>query len=152
MPSEITFFLAPDDETAALTRNSRPGRALRSLTFHGFDPDDAVVEWTRYFEAPGRQFADDERLSLGNWPRYVADFLNDGVGVFIVPENVLVALAAAGPDELRGLVGHWGEFLVRINDDELTTDEKLAVVEGVAQLAAAAVASAGQLRLYCWQF
>lgn len=139
MAGDIVFFLASDDETAAATRNSQPGRAFISLTFHGFAPDDAVVEWARYFEV-----ADD-------WPHFVAEFRNDGVGVFVVSEELLAALAEATPEDLRGLVARWGEFLVR-ERDELTHDEQVAVVEGVAGLAGTAVESAGTLRLYCWQY
>lgn len=48
--ADITFFLAPDDETAAETRSSHPGRALTGVNCTGFDPDDAVVDWTAFFD------------------------------------------------------------------------------------------------------
>ena len=85
------------------------------------------------------------------WPCYVADFLNDGVGVFVMPEVLVTALAAAGPDELRGVAARWNEFLVDSNETDLSPAEQLAVVQGVAELASAAVESAGTLHLYCWQ-
>jgi hypothetical protein len=74
MAGDVTYFLAPDYEIASTTRDHRPGRAFASLTFHNFDPDDAVVEWPRYFEAPDEPLSAHERLTEGTWPRYVADF------------------------------------------------------------------------------
>lgn len=150
MPTDITFFLAPDDEAAAATRNSVPGRHLRSLTSHYFYPDDAVVSWSRYFDAPDQPFSSDERRLHGNWPRYVADIRNDGVGVLVIPETVVTALAEAGPDALRGLAAQWGGFLESEGEVDPDRDEQLAVVKGVAELAAAAVRSGGEERLYCW--
>jgi hypothetical protein len=38
------------------------------------------------------------------------------------------------------------------NETDLSPEEQLAVVQGVAELASAAVESAGALHLYCWQW
>ena len=151
MAADIAFFLAPDDETAAKTRLHGPGPALPSLTCHSFDPDDAVVEWERYFEAPSRDLPPLERLSTRDWPRYVAPVLNDGIGVFAVPDGLTGALADATADGLRELAARWAERLTA-EGDEMTDDDPLAVLERVARLAAAADSSGGALRLYCWHY
>ncbi|HUQ54764.1 hypothetical protein [Lentzea sp.] len=146
MAADITFFLAPDDETAAKTRSSHPGRALTCVNCTGFDPDVAVVDWTAFFD--GQILRDAERRDSGKWPRYVAEFLNDGVGVFVVSGKLVTALAAAGPNELRHLASYWGERLVEQNEHELTAAEQLSVVENVARLAGSTDGSG----LYCWQW
>ncbi|WP_089959704.1 hypothetical protein [Lentzea xinjiangensis] len=112
----------------------------------GFDPDDAVVDWTAFFA--GRVLRGAERRDSGKWPHYVAEFLNDGVGVFVVSAELVTALAAAGPDELHRLASYWGERLIEQNEHELTAAEQRAVVEDVARLAR----SAGDLGLYCRQW
>jgi len=104
------------------------------------------VDWTAFFE--GQVLRDAERRDSGKWLRYVAAFLNDGVGVFVVSAELSTALAAAGPDELRRLASYWGERLVEQNEHELTAAEQLAVVENVARLAG----STGGFGLYCWQW
>jgi len=111
-----------------------------------FDPDDAVVDWMAFFD--GQVLRDAERLDGGKWPRYVAEFLNDGVGVFAVSAELVTALAAAGPDELRRLASYWGERLVEQNEHELTAADQLVVVETVARLAG----STAGFGLYCWQW
>lgn len=146
MAADITFFVAPNDESAASTRSSRPGRAFTGVDCHYFDPDDAVVDWMAFFD--GQVLRGMERLACGKWPRYVAEFRNDGVGVFVVSAELVTALAAAEPDELRRLASYWGERLVEQNEHELTAAEQLAVVENVARLAG----SAGDFGLYCWQY
>jgi hypothetical protein len=124
--ADITFFLTQDHETAAGTRSSHPGRALTGVNCTGFDPDDAVVDWTAFFD--GQALRGAERRDSGKWPQYVAEFLDDGVGVFVVSAELVTALAAAGRDEL-------------------TAGEQLTVVENVARLAG----STGGFGLYCWQ-
>lgn len=142
------FFLAPDDESAARTRSSHPGRtSFAGVECDHFDPDDAVVDWTVFFENPERALIGVERRTLGKWPRYVADFRNDGVGVFVMPAELVTALAAAEPDELRRLASYWRQRLVEQDSHELTTEAQLAVVDGVARLAR----SATGFGLYCWQ-
>ena len=144
---DVVFFLAPDDETAAATRNSGPGRALRSLAFRFFDPDDAVVAWERYFEAPGQPLSGYDWMTDHTWPRYVAEMLNDGVAVLVVPDELVAELAAAEPEQLRGVAARWGNWLHEQDEHGLSRDDHLEVVRGVAELAAAA----GEFRLYCWQ-
>ncbi|WP_285637673.1 hypothetical protein [Lentzea sp. NBRC 102530] len=144
MPRDIVFFLAPDDESAAATRDRHPTPEFQGLEFHNFDPDMAVVEWARHLEAPGRPFTGDEQKTRGEWPRYVAEYRNDGIGVFVMPDKLRAALANATRDELLGVAQRWGEFLVEIDEDELTAGERLEVVHGVATLAE------DELGLYCW--
>ncbi|MPY58201.1 hypothetical protein [Streptomyces spongiae] len=152
MAIDIVFFLAPDDETAAETRPNGPGPALTSVTFHSFDPDDAVVEWELYFEAPCRELPPLEQLYKRDWPRYVAPLLNDGIGVFAVSEKLTSALADAGPSELRELTARWTERLRLAGEDDMTDDDPPAILEGVAQLAATAHSADGCLGLYCWHY
>lgn len=78
----------------------------------------------------------------------MAEFLNDGVGVFVVSAKLVTALAAAGPNELRHLALYWGERLVEQNEHELTAAKQLSVVENVARLAGSTDGSG----LYCWQW
>ncbi|MFD9701406.1 hypothetical protein [Lentzea sp. NPDC059081] len=146
MARDITFFFAPDDEAAAKTRSAHPGRALTGVNCAGFDPDDAVVDWMAFFD--GHVLRDAERRARGKWPRYVAEILNDGVGVFVVSADLVTALAGAGQDDLRDLASYWGERLVEQNENELSAAEQLSVVEDVARLAG----STGGSGLYCWQW
>jgi hypothetical protein len=68
--------------------------------------------------------------------------------VFVVSAELVTALAAAGPDQLRQLASYWGERLMGQNEHELTAIEQLAVVENVARLAGSTEGSS----LYCWQW
>ncbi|MBT2418180.1 hypothetical protein J7F01_04780 [Streptomyces sp. ISL-22] len=142
MAIDIAFFLARDDETAAETRPNGPGPALTSLTCHYFDPDDAVVEWEMYFKG----------LSKGDWPRYVAPVLNDGIGVFAVSDELTDALANAAPSTLRELASRWAERLRLTGGDDMAEGDAVAVLRGVAQLAATAAGHGSGLRLYCWHY
>ncbi|MGI5502694.1 hypothetical protein [Lentzea sp. CA-135723] len=72
----------------------------------------------------------------------MAEYRNDGVGVFVMPGKVRAANATR--DELLGVAERWGEFLVEIGEDELTAEQRLEVVHGVATLAE------DELGLYCW--
>ncbi|MFD7459420.1 MULTISPECIES: hypothetical protein [unclassified Streptomyces] len=152
MAIEITFFLAPDDDTAAATRRTGPGRAFTSLDCRDFCPDDAVVEWEACFDAPSEDLPALDRLHAREWPRYVAPIVNDGTGVFAVPEKLTRTLAAAGPDELRACAARWAERLRITDGDDMTDDDPPTVLEGVARLARTASDSGGALRLYCWHY
>jgi hypothetical protein len=150
--TDIAFFLAPDDVAAAETRLHGPGLALTSLTCHHIDADYAVLEWELYFEAPSRDLPTLEQLYKRPGPRYVAPMYNDGIGVFAVSDKLTNALANASPSELRELAARWTERLLIMDGDEMTDDNPLEVLEGVAQLAATADSTAGGLRLYCWHY
>lgn len=97
MSTDIFFFLAADDETAAKTRLKGPGPAFTSLACHDFCADDAVVEWEMYFDAPSPDLPPQHELNKRDWPRYVAPVLNDGIGVFAVSAMLASALADAAP-------------------------------------------------------
>lgn len=150
MGIDIAFFLAPDDATAAGTRRAGPGRALPSLSCHDFYPDDAVAEWEMYFDAPSEGLPPLEELNKRDWPRYVAPVVNDGSGVFAVSGKLTSALANAAPSALRELAARWTERLRCEDGDDITDDDPLTVLEGVARLAVAADGSGGGLGLYCW--
>jgi hypothetical protein len=53
--ADITFFLAPDDQTAAATRLRGPGRAFDSVACRSIEPDSSIAEWDMYFEAPSAE-------------------------------------------------------------------------------------------------
>jgi hypothetical protein len=149
---EIAFFLAPDDESAAATRASGPGGGHETFGCGDFYPDDAVLEWEAYFDAPAGGLPPLDRLHARPWPRYVAPVVNDGTGVFAVSARLTRALATAGPDQLRACAARWAERLRLTDADDLPEDDPLTVVTGVARLAATADGSGGALRLYCWHF
>ncbi|MFJ4692394.1 hypothetical protein [Streptomyces sp. NPDC088766] len=148
MAADIAFFLAPDDRTAAATRVGGPGRAFETVTCHFIEPDSAVVEWDMYFEAPSAELPPLEQLHAWEWPGWVAPALNDGAEVFVVPGRLTRALAAAGSGELRELAARWTTRLRHADGDDMTDDDPLAILQGVARLAASAVNSGGGL--YCW--
>ncbi|WP_326570374.1 hypothetical protein OIE69_03145 [Actinacidiphila glaucinigra] len=152
MATDIVFFLAPDDKTAARTRLKGPGPALTSLACHDFTADDAVVEWEMYLDAPSAPLPPQHELNKREWPRYVAPVLNDGVGVFALSARLTSALATATPALLRGLAARWTERLRLEDGDDMTDDDLLTVLKGIAGLAAAAEASRGNLGLYCWHY
>ncbi|MFE0730823.1 hypothetical protein ACFW2X_21745 [Streptomyces antibioticus] len=150
MAHDIVFFLAPDDRTAASTRLGGPGRAFDSVACRFVEPDSAITEWGVYFEEPSAELPPVERLHRQPQPQYVTAPLNDGVEVFAVPPGVTRALAAASPAVLEELADRWTARLRSQDGDDMTDDDLLAVLRGVARLAAAAVASGGGL--YSWSY
>ena len=150
MGIDIAFFLAPDDETAAATRPTGPGPAFASVTCHGFDPDDAVVEWDLYFEAPSPELPPLEQFHAREWPSWVAPIVNDGTGVFAVPARLTRALANADDSSLHELAARWAERLRRVDGEDMTGDDPLAILHGVARLAVTAINDGGAL--YCWHY
>ncbi|MCX5192079.1 hypothetical protein [Streptomyces sp. NBC_00268] len=76
--------------------------------------------------------------------------MNDGIEVFALPVRLTRALANASSSELAGLAAHWTTRLRRADGDDMTDDDPLAILQGVARLAAAAVNSGGGL--YCWSY
>ncbi|MGW5879032.1 hypothetical protein ACWFMI_21045 [Nocardiopsis terrae] len=153
MAADIVFFLASDDEIAAATRLKGPGPEHLSLACHGFDPDDAVVEWEMFFETGSCELTSRKVFHARTWPRCVAPMHNDGVGVFAVPDMVVGALAGAAPDRLRGLVARWVKRLIAEGDGgEVVDIDPVAVVDGVVRLAAVAERPGSGVRLYCWYY
>jgi hypothetical protein len=76
--------------------------------------------------------------------------LNDGIEVFALPVRLTRALANASSSELVELSARWTTRLRRADGDDMTDDDPLAILQGVARLAAAAVNSGGGL--YCWSY
>ncbi|NEA68051.1 hypothetical protein [Streptomyces sp. SID12488] len=150
MAHDIVFFLAPDDETAAATRLRGPGPALESVTCRFIEPDSAIAEWDMYFEEPSAEVPPIEQLLEWSWPEWVTAPLNDGVEVFALPSRLTRALASARSTQLEELAGRWTARLRSADGDDMTDDDLLAVLQGVARLAASAVGTGGGL--YSWSF
>ncbi|MEV3973022.1 hypothetical protein AB0K68_33625 [Streptomyces sp. NPDC050698] len=150
MAHDIVFFLAPDDEAAAATRLRGPGQGFESVTCRFIEPDSAIAEWDMYFEAPSAEAPPPERLLAWPWPEWVTAPLNDGVEVFALPKRLTRALAEASSAQLEELAGRWTERLRSEDGDDMTDDDPLAVLQGVARLAASAVNTGGGL--YSWSF
>ncbi|KRD23451.1 hypothetical protein ASE41_10855 [Streptomyces sp. Root264] len=143
------IFLAPDDETAAATRLQGPGEAFESVTCHFMEPDTAIAEWDMYFEEPSAEAPPVEQLYAWRpWPEWVTAPLNDGVEVFALPQRLTRALANATSVELENLAGRWTTRLRSEEGDDMTDDDLLAVLQGIARLAASAVNTGGGL--YSW--
>lgn len=150
MAADIAFFLAPDDQTAAATRLRGPGRAFDSVTCSSIEPDSSIAEWDMYFEAPSAELPPLEQLHAWAWPEWITPPLNDGIEVFALPVRLTRALANASSSELVELAARWTTRLRRADEDDMTADDPLAILQGVARLAAAAVNSGGGL--YCWSY
>ncbi|MCX5096659.1 hypothetical protein OOK36_49715 [Streptomyces sp. NBC_00365] len=76
--------------------------------------------------------------------------MNDGVEVFALPKRLTRALASASSAELDKLAGRWATRLRSEDGDDMTDDDLLVVLRGVARLAASAVNTGGGL--YSWSF
>jgi hypothetical protein len=150
MAHDIMFFVAPDDRTAAATRRRGPGAAVESVTCRFVEPDSAIVEWDMFFAKPSAEAPTVEQLLGWEWPEWVTPPMNDGVEVFAVPERLTRALADASSAELEELAGRWTARLRSEDGDDMTDDDLLAVLQGVARLAASAVNTGGGL--YSWSF
>ncbi|MFV2117508.1 hypothetical protein ACE14D_03305 [Streptomyces sp. Act-28] len=148
MAHDVVFFLAPDDATAAATRLQGPDQAFESVTCRFIEPDSAIAEWDMYFEEPSAEVPPLERLLRWSWPDWVTAPLNDGVEVFALPQRLTRALANAGSTELEALADRWATRLRCADGDDVTDDDLLAVLQGVARLAASAVSTGGGL--YSW--
>ncbi|MBD9727492.1 hypothetical protein PV755_27445 [Streptomyces caniscabiei] len=149
MAHDIVFFLAPDDEAAASTRLRGPGEAFESVTCRFIEPDSAIAEWDMYFEAPSAEVPPEQLLGWA-WPEWVTAPLNDGVEVFALPKRLTRALAKASDAELEELADRWTTRLRSEDGDDMTDDDLLTVLQGVARLAASAVSTGGGL--YSWSF
>ncbi|MFD7026487.1 hypothetical protein ACFWAR_00395 [Streptomyces sp. NPDC059917] len=151
MAHDIIFFLAPDDETAASTRLRGPGEDFESVTCHFIEPDSAIAEWDMYFEAPAGGAPPLEQLYAWRpWPEWVTAPLNDGVEVFALPKRLTRALGKATSAELEELATRWITRLRSEDGDDMTDDDLLVVLRGVARLAASASKTGGGL--YSWSF
>ncbi|MEW1685008.1 hypothetical protein [Streptomyces sp. T12] len=151
MAHDVVFFLAPDDETAASTRLRGPGPAFESVTCRFIEPDSAIAEWDMYFEAPSAEVPPLERLHAWRpWPEWVTAPLNDGVEVLALPKRLTRALGEASSAQLEELAGRWVTRLRAEDGDDMTDDDLLAVLRGVARLAASAARTGGGL--YSWSF
>ncbi|MFI8823846.1 hypothetical protein [Streptomyces sp. NPDC053431] len=149
MAHDIVFFLAPDDETAAATRLRGPGVAFDSVGCRFIDPDSAIAEWDVYFEEPSAELPPAERLHR-SWPEWVTVPVNDGIEVFALPKRLTRALADASSAELEELADRWAARLRSEDGDDMTDDDLLAVLQGVARLAVSAMDTGGGL--YSWSF
>ncbi|GAA4837880.1 hypothetical protein [Kitasatospora terrestris] len=151
MAREILFFLAADDEAAATTHLQGPGAAFESVSSRFIEPDTAIVEWDMYFEEPSAKAPSSERLHAWRpWPEWVVPPLNDGIEVIALPERLTRALADASPAELKELADRWTARLWSEDGNEMTDDDLLAVLQGVARLAVSALHAGGNL--YSWSF
>ncbi|CAL9348500.1 hypothetical protein SUDANB37_00440 [Streptomyces sp. enrichment culture] len=144
------FFLAPDDEAAAATRLRGPGPAHASVSCRFIEPDSAIAEWDMFFEEPSAEAPPLERLLGWPSPEWVIAPLNDGVEVFALPYRLTRALAHAAPSELEALADRWVGRLRGADGDDMTDDDLVAVLKGVAALAASAVRTGGGL--YSWSY
>ncbi|MEU1464459.1 hypothetical protein ABZ467_27900 [Streptomyces sp. NPDC005727] len=150
MAHDIVFFLAPDDETAAATRLQGPSAAFESVTCRSIEPDSAIAEWDMYFEEPSAEIPPIERLLRWTWPEWVTAPLNDGVEVFALPKRLTRALAHASSAQLEELAVRWTTRLRAEDGEDMTDDDLLAVLQGVARLAASAMNTGAGL--YSWSF
>lgn len=150
MAHDIVFFLAPDDEAAATTRLRGPAAAFDSVTCRFIEPDSAIAEWDMYFEEPSAEIPPSEQLRRWAWPEWVTAPLNDGVEVIALPKRLTRALASASSTDLEELAGRWTKRLWSEDGDDMTDDDLLAVLHGVARLAVSAVNTGGGL--YSWSF
>ncbi|WP_042426636.1 hypothetical protein [Streptacidiphilus anmyonensis] len=150
MAHDILFFLAPDDETAAGTRLRGPGPSIPSVFCRFVDPDSAIAEWDMYFEEPSAEPPSQEQLYGWVWPEWVTAPLNDGIQVFAFPRRLTRALANASSTDLEELAGRWTARLRSADGDDMTDDDLLAVLQGVARLATLAASKGGGL--YAWTY
>lgn len=74
--------------------------------------------------------------------------MNDGIEVFALPERLTRALAGASPVQLEELADRWSTRLRSEDGDDMTDDDLMAVLQGVARLAVSAVNTGGGL--YSW--
>ncbi|MFD9541186.1 hypothetical protein [Streptomyces sp. NPDC060022] len=71
MAHDIVFFLAPDDESAAATRQRGPGQAFESVTSRFIEPDSAIAEWDMFLEEPSAEIPPIAQFLGWSWPEWV---------------------------------------------------------------------------------
>ncbi|MFF4448694.1 hypothetical protein [Streptomyces sp. NPDC001502] len=143
MSITVTFFVAPDDVTAAGMGPRYRDHGLPAVVVEGFFPDEAVLEWEALFT--GRPI---DRIAEGE-PRRVVPMANDGFEVFEVGPPLRTLLAGAGALRLGEIADRWAALESRA-DDEVSNMEAAGILEAVGALAREAV-RAGR-GLYCWYF
>jgi hypothetical protein len=149
MAHDTVFFLAPDDETAAATHPTEPGRAFESLTCRFIEPDSAIAERDMYFSELSADLPAPELLH-GWWLKWIYGLFNDGVEVFALPQRLIRESADADSTKLTELADRWAARLKAADGDDMTDDDLPAVLRGVARLAASAVSTSGGH--YSWSF
>ncbi|MBM7439335.1 hypothetical protein [Streptomyces sp. HB132] len=138
----VKFFVAPDDTSARLVLQARPGRAFESLSLGNFDPEEAVVEWECLLA--GGSF---EELVEAGEPRVVAGQDNDGCFVFAISPGLSTALADATHSRLSDVASSWAQL--RAEDGEAIDAE---IADAIVGDLAALVSSARHQKqgVYCW--
>lgn len=150
MASDIVFFLAPNDKKAAATYRRGPGPAFETVTCHSLAADTAIADWDMYFEQPSAEIPPLEQLFAWEWPEWVGRPSHDGVEVFAFPQRLTRALATASPAQLEELACRWSARLRSEDGDDMSDDDLLAVLQGVARLATSAATTGGGL--YSWSY
>ena len=142
MSEYIEFFVAPNDASAARARTRGPRSSVTTVSGSYFDADDAVIAWENLLT--GRV---DPTAATLDEPRMVADYVNDGSGVFVLSEELVRSLARAEPGRLQQIAQQW------LIDEagsgyEVEPDAAFNILIGLADLARDSIV-AGR-RLYCW--
>ncbi|MFE2352048.1 hypothetical protein [Kitasatospora cineracea] len=142
MSTDVAFFLAPDDRTAAGAHRGGPQGRFAAVAGRHFDAEDAVDEWDAFFVGPAS-----EQLF---WQRtdWIVPVTHDGSGTFALPPRLTRALAGAGAEELEDLADGWSERLRQEDGEDMTDDDLLALLRAVAGLATRTGPAGGNL--YCW--
>ncbi|WKD36639.1 hypothetical protein [Streptomyces xanthophaeus] len=138
----VKFFVAPDDTTAALVLQTGPGRACESLSFGGFDPEEAVVEWECLLTGAGF-----EELVEAGEPRIVAGLDDGGCVVFAISPGLSVALADAALSGLRDVAASWVQL--RAEEGEIIDAETADSIVGDLAALVRGARRQGQ-GVYCW--
>ncbi|MFE5596124.1 hypothetical protein [Streptomyces sp. NPDC056549] len=142
MSKLVKFFIAADDVVAALALRGGPARALESVSWGNFDPEEAVIEWESLFT--GRRV---EELMDADEPRIVAGQDNDGYVVFAFSDRLVSVLGAAGLVKIGEVAVLWSQ--VREQDGEaLDVDVAGEILGDLARLARAAERQGSGV--YCW--
>ncbi|MCX4733779.1 hypothetical protein [Streptomyces sp. NBC_01363] len=99
----ITYFIAPDDTSAANIVGSGPDGVLGSLSCGNFDASEAVIEWESLLA--GQSF---EALVASDEPHTIADPGDEGGPlVFVISAALQGAPAGASADRLAGVGELW---------------------------------------------
>jgi hypothetical protein len=138
----VEFFVAPDDESAALVLPTGPRRAFESLSCGNFLPDDAVIEWESLFTGS----TVDELFDRGE-PRVIAGMADDGCAVFVLSDGLRNALVGAEQARLHEVAELWADLRAR-DGDTIEADVATEILGDLAGLARDAAKHGGGL--YCW--